>query len=88
MAEGFRSAQSACGGSLNKDLPLNPVTIEPVIKISLTLAQVYALTLHSDEHIDLAIKFGDREGVCDDALRKQIHRLFGLAIPPQPQTAT
>jgi len=76
----FRSAQSACGGSLNKDLPLNPVTIEPVIKIS--------LTLHSDEHIDLAIKFGDREGVCDDALRKQIHRLFGLAIPPQPQTAT
>ena len=40
------------------------------------LEEVHQLPLNSPTQVDLAIKYGDREGIVDDDIRKQLYHLF------------
>lgn len=66
---------------LNAKKPPNPYNHLTRFLTPEQIAEVYALPAQSDEQIDLAIKYGDHDGLCDDSLRSQIHRLFKLGTP-------
>ncbi|NUQ36033.1 MAG: hypothetical protein HUU29_13960 [Planctomycetaceae bacterium] len=47
------------------------------------LEQVYALPRNSKEQVDLVIRFMDKEGAIDEALRKQAYELFERSPAPR-----
>jgi len=48
------------------------------------LTEVYALPRNSKEQVDLVLRYGDKDGIVDDALRKQAYELFERSPPADP----